>query len=77
MTKAIRAALLMLALSVSAQAGDGIIQNGSPAAAPTPAAVVQEEPVTEESTEGIIQNGLTAAASQATLNLLQSLLTLF
>lgn len=75
MTKAIRAALLMLALSASAQAG--IIQNGSPDAAPTPTAVVQEEPETEESAEGIIQNGLTGAASEATLNLLQSFLTLF
>ena len=75
MTKTIRAALLMLALSVSTQAGDGIIQNGSPAAAPTPTAVVQEESEPEAPAKGIIQNGL-AAASEATLVVLQSLLTL-
>lgn len=82
MTKTIRAAILMFALSVCAQAGDGIIQNGSPAASPTPTPaptyVQQEEPETTElSADGIIQNGLAAAASQAALNVLQCFLTLF
>lgn len=81
MTKAIRAAILMLALSVCAQAGDGIIQNGSPAASPTPTpapmSMTQGEPETEAVASGIIQNDLTAAVSQAALDVLQSFLTLF
>lgn len=81
MTKAIRAAIFMIALSVCAQAGDGIIQNGSPAASPTPTPaptnMTQGEPETEAAASRIIQNDLTAAASQAALDVLQSFLTLF
>jgi hypothetical protein len=82
MMNVVRAAILMLALAVCAQAGDGIIQNGSPAASPTPppppsSNMTQDEPETEVSAEGIIQNDLTAAASQAALDVLQSFLTLF
>ena len=82
MSKIIRALALTLALSVYAQAGDGIIQGGTPAASPTPppANATQDEPEVEASAEGIIQNDLndlTAAASQASLGILQSFLALF
>jgi hypothetical protein len=79
MTKAIQAAILMFALALGAQAGDGIIQNGSPAASPTPPPpyTMRDEPETESPADGIIQNDLAAPASQAALDVLQSFLTLF
>ena len=79
MSKIIRALALTLALSVWALAGDGIIQGGTtvPSPTPTPATVTQEELEGEASAEGIIQGGLTDVASQVSLNILQSFLTLF
>ena len=79
MTKAIRVMTLVLALSVYAQAG--IIQNDktetSPPPPPAETSATQEETETEASAEGIIQYDLTDAVSQATLDVLQSLLILF
>ena len=74
MTKMIRAAALVLALSVYAQAGIIQADKTEPPPPPPPAATQSE---TETSAEGIIQNGLTDAASQAMVDILQSLLTLF
>ena len=80
MTKAIRVATLVLALSISAHAG--IMQTGKtepPPPPPPPAetSMLQDETETQSLAEGIMQNDLTAAASQAALATLQSLLTLF
>jgi hypothetical protein len=81
MSKIIRALALTLALSVYASAGDGIIQGGTPAASPTPppppASATLDEPAVPPPAEGEEQDGLMAAVSQATLDILQSFLTLF
>lgn len=79
MTKTIRAMILVLALSVCAQAGVMQFDKTQPPPPPPPAttSMTQDETETEALAEGIIQNDLTAAASQAALATLQSLLTLF
>lgn len=62
MRKAIRASVLVLLLTCSAQAG--YIQNGSPA---------PSDPVREQEADGEMQNGLTGAL----LSVLESVLALF
>ena len=79
MTKVIRVVTLVLALSVHAQAG--IMQTGAaeePPPPPPPATSTPGDEIqTETPAEGIMQTGLTDAVSQATLGVLQSLLSLF
>ena len=79
MTKIIRAATLSLVLSVGAQAGTMQFDKTQPPPPPPPAttSATQNETDTEVLGEGIMQADLTAAASQAALDVLQSLLTLF
>lgn len=79
MPKAIRIATLVLALSVSAQAG--IIQNDKTEPPPPPppattAGVTLDETETVVLVEGTMQYDLADAASRAALATLQSLLTL-
>lgn len=78
MTKAIRVATLVLALSVYAQAG--IIQNDKTEEPPPPppaTSTTEGGAETEASAEGTVETDLTAAVSQATMDVLQSLLILF
>ena len=78
MTKAIRVATLVLALSICAQAG--IMQTDKTEPPPPPPPVetsATQDTETEASAEGIMQYDLTGAVSQATLDVLQSLLILF
>lgn len=79
MRKAIQVTTLVLAISTYTQAG--IMQTGvtAPPPPPPPAtqSATQAEAETETSAEGIVQTDLTAAASQAALDVLQSLLSLF
>ena len=79
MAKIIRAAVLALALSAYAQAGIIQYDKNEPPPPPPPATqdATQDEPEEGASVEGIIQYDLAAAASQATQDILQSLLTLF
>ena len=79
MAKIIRAAALAMALSAYAQAGIIQYDKNEPPPPPPPATqnATQEGPEEEASAQGIIQYDLTATASQATLDILQSLLTLF
>ncbi|MBA3240395.1 MAG: hypothetical protein H0T60_04130 [Acidobacteria bacterium] len=74
MRKSIRASMLVLALSVSAYAGD--MGNGvaAPASIPPPASTTQA--TTEPATKGDMGNGISATTGVA-LNLLQTLLALF
>ncbi|HEX8162960.1 MAG TPA: hypothetical protein VF538_13905 [Pyrinomonadaceae bacterium] len=82
MTKLIRAATLMLSISVCAQA-DGIMQTDKASPAPSPVAAAQsggeptesDEPT--EAADGTIQTGMTKTAVDISLVLLQSLLTCF
>ena len=76
MAKIIRATTLVLALSAYAQAGIIQYDKNQPPPPPPPSAT-QEETESEASAQGIIQYDLTAAASQAALDVLQSLLTLY
>ena len=76
MTKMICAAALVLALSVCGQAGIIQFDKNEPPPPPPPAATTgatQDEP----SAEGTMQFDFAAASSQAALDALQSLLTLF
>jgi hypothetical protein len=79
MTKAIRVATFVLALSIYAQAG--IMQTGKedppPPPPPAAAATTQDGTEAEASPEGETEYDPTAAASQAMLNVLESLLILF
>lgn len=77
MAKIIRASLFVLLLSVCANADDGIMQTGKTSSTQPPASSTQtsEEPV--EAADGIMQTGVAEAVTEVSLDLLQSLLTLF
>lgn len=79
MRKIIRAAMLVLTLSVCSQAGVIQFDKNEPPPPPPPAmtSMTQDETETETLAEGIMQSDLTAAVSQAALATLQSLLSLF
>lgn len=79
MTKLIRAALLMLALLVCANADDGIMQTGKtpPPPPPPPVAATQTSGEPAKATDGVIQTGAAETALDVSLGLLQSLLAIF
>jgi hypothetical protein len=74
MRKTIRALMLVLALSVCAQAGD--MGNGVVNQPPPPSASSTTE-ISTEQVAGDMGNGVTDAATDIVLNLLQALLALF
>ena len=78
MTKLLRASVLVLALSVFALADDGIIQGGkTPPPPPPPTTTTQLTEESVEAADGIIREGAAETATEVSLSLLQSLLTLF
>lgn len=70
MRKVIRTSVLVLALTVSASAGE--IQNP----APPPSSTTQSQIADRTGTDGYMQTGLSETVAQITLNVLQSVLTL-
>lgn len=71
MTKLLRASALVLALSASALADDGIMQNGSPA--PPPPTTSEAQPSADQGTGGIIQTDLVETVVQVSTSVLQAL----
>jgi hypothetical protein len=75
MTKLLRASVLVLALSASALADDGIMQGGKtppPPPPPTTSATQSSDEPTVAS-DGIMQTGLAETAVQVSLSVLQAL----
>jgi hypothetical protein len=79
MSKLLLASVLVLALSVSTLANDGIIQGGKAAPTPTPltTTAVQLTGQTTVVKEGSIRTVVAEAATDLSLGLLRSLLALF
>jgi hypothetical protein len=78
MTTLLRASILSLALSVAAQAGTMQFDKTEPPPPPPPAtsSVIDDEAETVPTADETMQFDTLDAASQATLSVLQSLLTL-
>ncbi|MCA1816008.1 MAG: hypothetical protein LC746_06300 [Acidobacteria bacterium] len=74
MTKLLRASALVLALSVSVLADDGIMQTGkTPPPPPTTETTTQSNDEPTDASDGIMQSGLVETAEQVSLSVMQSL----